>query len=116
MSYTALVNVDEAATSKLCSFISDILNDDNNENKKHFINNCELYINENNMIQLIQTLLSKSEDILALDNEKGNVVIIYVHNYCEIDLCWLCCVQMRCAVFKLLLLSCTQVQPVMKVK
>jgi hypothetical protein len=69
MSHTALVNVDAAATSKLSSFIADLTGD----NKGEFMAKCET--NQSQTADLLQTLLSQTDLILALDNEKGNLLL-----------------------------------------
>jgi hypothetical protein len=65
MSHTALVNVDADATSKLSSFIAELTGD----NKTEFIAQCDA--NKSQPVELLQTLLSKTDLILALENEKG---------------------------------------------
>jgi hypothetical protein len=65
MSHTALVNVDAAASSKLSSFIADLTGD----NKSEFAAKCEA--SKSQTADLLCTLLSKTDLILALDNEKG---------------------------------------------
>ena len=65
MSHTALVNVDAAVVSKLSSFIADLTGD----NKSEFIAECEAHMSQ--AVNLLQTFLSKTDLILALENEKG---------------------------------------------
>ena len=70
MSHTALVNVDAAATSKLSAFIASLTGDA----QADFSAQCEAQLSQ--PVDLLQTLLSKTDLILALENEKGK------HNTC----------------------------------
>ena len=65
MSHTALVNVDAEATSKLSSFIADLVG----EEKSAFAAQCAAHGSDTSA--LLHTLLSKTDLILALENEKG---------------------------------------------
>lgn len=65
MSHTALVNVDADAASKLSAFIAELTGD----SKDEFSALCESQ--QSQPAALLQTLLSKTDLILALEDVKG---------------------------------------------
>lgn len=82
MSYTALVNVDADAANKLVVFISDLIEQDG----PGFSEKCEVLLQAGQISDLLCSLLSKTDLILALDEEKDMVccfqaiiAILYSH-------------------------------------
>ena len=69
MSHTALVNVDASAACKLATFIGELTGD--SDAKTAFVSQCEGL--QSQPVEMLLALLSKTDLILALENEKGNI-------------------------------------------
>lgn len=73
MAHATLVNVDVETAPKLAAFIANAVG---GEDGNVYLSECHTLINNAQTCELLRKFLSKSENILRIDNDKGTLVFL----------------------------------------